>query len=58
MKETIITATLSVFSGLLLVAAVAGILLRDNTAPVISITGKNNFTYTEGQDLSVLLQHN
>lgn len=56
MKESIITAILSILSGLLLIGAVTGLLLRDRTAPVISLEGKNNLTYTEGEDFDVLLK--
>jgi hypothetical protein len=56
MRESIITVILSVLSGLMLIGAVIGIMVRDNTAPVISLTGKNNLTYTEGQDYDVLLE--
>lgn len=56
MKESIITVVLSVLSVLALAGAVTGILLRDNTAPVISLEGKNALTYTEGDDVSVLLK--
>lgn len=56
MKESVITAILSILSGLLLIGAVAGIILKDRTAPVISLEGKNNMTYTEGDDMDVLLK--
>ena len=57
MKETIITAALAVFSTVMLVVAGAGILFRDNTPPVLTLEGKNNLTYTEGDAYDVLLEN-
>lgn len=56
MKESVITIALAILSGVLLIAAGAGIVLKDRTAPVISIEGKNNLSYTEGEDMDILLQ--
>ena len=57
MKETIITAALAVFSTVMLVVAGAGILFRDNTPPVLTLEGKNNLTYTEGDTYDALLEN-
>lgn len=57
MKETIITAALAVFSTVMLVVAGAGILFRDNTPPVLTLEGKNNLTYTEGDTYDDLLEN-
>lgn len=57
MKETIITAVLAVFSAVMLVVAGAGILFRDNTPPVLTLEGKNNLTYTEGDTYDELLEN-
>lgn len=56
MKESVITIALSILSGVLLMGAVIGIALKDRTAPVISIVGKNNLSYTEGEDRNILLK--
>jgi hypothetical protein len=53
MKESMITTVLSIFCGLLLLAAIAGICLKDRTAPVISLNGKNTLIYTEGDSYDV-----
>lgn len=55
-SDSIITAVLSGVAGLLLVAAVAGMVLQDRTAPVISLEGKNTLTYTEGDSYGELLK--
>lgn len=56
MKETGITAILA--GGCVVLAALAGvgIFTRDNQAPVIRLEGKNQLTYTEGEDQAVLLE--
>lgn len=56
MKESIITALLGVGSALMLIVAAAGILTNDRKAPVISLEGKNNLTYTEGDSYESLLE--
>ena len=56
MKESVITIALSILSGVLLMGAVIGIALKDRTAPVISIVGKNNLSYTEGEDRNIFLK--
>lgn len=55
-KETIITTILAVLSGALIVGAIVGITLKDRTAPVISLEGSNNFTYTQGDTEDTLLE--
>lgn len=55
MKESMIATVLSTLCGLLLLTAIAGICLKDRTAPVISLNGKNTLTYTEGDSYDVLL---
>lgn len=55
-SDSIITAVLSGVAGLFLVAAVAGMVLQDRTAPVISLEGKNTLTYTEGDSYGELLK--
>lgn len=55
-KESIVTIILGGLSGALLLGAVAGILLKDRTAPVISLVGKNTLTYTEGDPYEDLLK--
>lgn len=57
MRESVIAVALSVLSGVLLIGAVFGIALKDRTAPVISIEGKNNLSYAEGDDMDVLLKN-
>lgn len=56
MKESVIAVALSILSGVLMIGAVFGIALKDRTAPVISIEGKNNLSYAEGDDMDVLLK--
>lgn len=56
MKESMITVTLAVCSGILLVLSIVGVCLHDRTAPVISLEGKNTMVYTEGEDYEVLLE--
>ena len=55
-SESIITVILSALFGLLLAVAVAGMVLQDRTAPVISLEGKNSLTYTEGDSYEELLK--
>ena len=57
MKESIITAALSVCSFVMLVVACVGMLMADREAPVITLEGKNNLTYTEGESYDVLLEN-
>ena len=57
MKESIITAALSVCSFIMLVVACVGMLMADREAPVITLEGKNNLTYTEGESYDVLLEN-
>ena len=57
MKESIITAALSVCSFVMLVVACVGLLMADREAPVITLEGKNNLTYTEGESYDVLLEN-
>ena len=57
MKESVIAVALSILSGVLMIGAVFGIALKDRTAPVISIEGKNNLSYAEGDDMDVLLKN-
>lgn len=56
MRESIITASLSFFCGVLLIAAVVGIYLKDRTAPEITLEGKNTLVYVEGDDVDLLLK--
>lgn len=56
-KESIVTAVLSGAAVILLVGAAAGIILRDRTAPVISLEEKNTLTYTEGESYEVILKN-
>ena len=57
MKESIITAALSVCSFIMLVVACVGMLMADREAPVITLEGKNNLTYTEGESYDILLEN-
>lgn len=57
MKESIITAALSIGSAALIILAVFGIFTADKTAPVISLEGKNTLTYTKGESYDVLLEN-
>ena len=57
MKESIITATLAVCSFAMLVVACVGMLMADREAPVITLEGKNNLTYKEGESYDVLLEN-
>lgn len=57
MKESIITAALSVCSFAMLVVACVGMLMADREAPVITLEGKNNLTYKEGESYDVLLEN-
>ena len=56
MRESIITASLSFLCGVLLIAAVVGIYLKDRTAPEITLEGKNTLVYVEGDDEDLLLK--
>lgn len=56
MRESIITASLSFLCGVLLIAAVVGIYLKDRTAPEITLEGKNSLVYVEGDDEDLLLK--
>lgn len=55
-RESIVTAVLSGLSVILLIGVVVGMVLKDRTAPVISLEGKNNLTYTEGDSYEELLK--
>lgn len=57
MKESIITAVLAVVSFIMVAVAAVGILTSDKKAPVISLEGKNNLTYTEGDEYDILLEN-
>lgn len=57
MKESIITAVLAGISLLMAIVAGVGIIVADRKAPVISLEGKNNLTYTEGEPYDVLLEN-
>lgn len=57
MKESIITAVLAGISLLMVIVAGVGIIVADRKAPVISLEGKNNLTYTEGEPYDVLLEN-
>ena len=57
MRESLITAVLAGLSLCLVGAAGAGIVTADRKAPVISLDGKNNLTYTEGESYDVLLEN-
>ena len=57
MRESLITAVLAGLSLCLVGAAGAGIVTADRKAPVISLDGKNNLTYTEGEPYDVLLEN-
>ncbi len=55
-RETVVTAVLSGAAALLLIGAAAGVILKDRSAPVISLEGKNTLTYTEGDSYEELLK--
>lgn len=55
-RETVVTAVLSGAAALLLMGAAAGVILKDRSAPVISLEGKNTLTYTEGDSYEELLK--
>ena len=57
MKESIITLILAGCSLVMVIIAGAGLLMADNTAPKISLEGKNTLTYTEGDSYEVLLEN-
>lgn len=57
MKESIITGMLAVCSLVMAAAAGVGIFMTDRSAPVISLEGKNNLTYAEGEPYDVLLEN-
>ena len=57
MKESIVTVLLAIGSFCMLIIAVVGILTHDGKAPVISLEGKNNLTYTEGDSYEELLKN-
>ena len=57
MRESIITAVLAVVSFIMVAVAAVGILTSDKKAPVISLEGKNNLTYTEGDEYDILLEN-
>ena len=54
MKESIITILLGVCSVLLAIIAVFGIVKEDKEAPVITLDGKNNLVYVEGNSYDEL----
>lgn len=56
-KESRITAVLSSLSVVLLAGAVAGMTLKDCSAPVITLVGKNNLIYREGDSYEKLLEN-
>ena len=56
MKESVVTAFLSILCAILLIGVIAGSCLLDRTAPEISLNGKNTLTYIEGDSYDVLLE--
>lgn len=57
MKESIITGMLAACSLVMIIVAGVGIFMTDRNAPVISLNGKNNLTYTEGESYDKLLEN-